>query len=334
MVPARLSGSVEFCDQHGVRGWTNAPLLDVYVNGECAGAATIGAVRDDSAALGLDDVRSFQFAFPSPLWLDDRVTLRLPDNTLLSPAQDVSHLVRLMLLVSGLDFTRPGLEFGPLHRPTVPRGRAEVYYIDHDDQDGLRRKCAEMPQVDGSRIQPVDYVWADGNSLSRLVRMRKFGWVIASHVGEHIADFIGWIQEVEAVLEDRGCLSLALPHGERTFDACRPISTFEELLAAYLARLDRPSPLQVLRHFVGVAEWSGASLKKSENTAGLHHAIMMARHAQSGTYIDVHCNVFTPKSFTECYNLMQRCGLVHLGLKSVMETEGQEFFVHLTNKSS
>ncbi len=48
-----------------------------------------------------------------------------------------------------------------------------------------------MAKVDTSRIVVVDYVWADGQGLSRLVQKHKFGWVVGSHVGEHIPDFIG-----------------------------------------------------------------------------------------------------------------------------------------------
>ncbi len=44
------------------------------------------------------------------------------------------------------------------------------------------------------------------------------------------------------MLEERGRVALALPHGERSFDACRPVSTFEDLFAAYLEKLNRPSP--------------------------------------------------------------------------------------------
>ncbi len=82
----------------------------------------------------------------------------------------------------------------------------------------------------------------------------------------------------------------------------------------------------------GVAEWEGASLKKPANEAALFGALGLARCANAGTYIDVHCNVFTPKSFAECYGLMQRCGLVHLALGPVIETDGQEFFVQLVNR--
>ncbi len=329
----QVRGNVEFCDQHAIRGWTNAPSLEVFVNGEFCGRASREDVRDDIVAEGVEEARNFRFVFPSPLWLADRVTLRLSNNCLLAPEQGNTHLERLMLLVSGFDFTRPGLEFGPLDRPTIPRRHAQVFYVDHKDQQGLKDKFAHMPEVDQHRIVSIDYVLTKERSLGQMVQDRKFGWVLGSHVAEHIADFIGWLVQIEAVLEEGGCVALALPHGERTFDACRAVSTFEDLVAAYIMKLDRPSPRQVLSHVIGVSEWSGTNLKEPRNEAGLRNAIELARHVNAGDYVDVHCNVFTPKSFVQIYEPAQRCGLVGLKLSSVVETDGKEFFVHLLKAS-
>ncbi len=234
-------------------------------------------LRGDVVAEGVEEARHFRFVFLSPLWLTDRVTLRLSNNCLLAPEQGNTHLERLMLLVSEFDFTRPGLEFGPLDRPTVPRKHAKVYYVDHTDQQSLRSKLAHFPDVDQHRIVSIDYVWTNECSLSHVVQDQRFAWVLASHVAEHIPDFIGWLQQVEEILDDGGCVSLALPHSERTFDACRPVSTFEELVAAHIIKLDRPSPHQVLGHILGVSEWSGTNLRKPENEAGLRNAVSMAR---------------------------------------------------------
>ncbi len=88
MMLAEIGGHIDFCDQHEIRGWTNAPSLDVYVNGDCCGQANIGAVRDDGAGEGLDGVHAFNFVFPFPLWMEDRVTLRLSNSRLLVPNRD------------------------------------------------------------------------------------------------------------------------------------------------------------------------------------------------------------------------------------------------------
>ena len=329
---ARAAGNIDHCDQHRLVGWTSAPSVDVYVNGENCGQGIFGDMRDDLVAQGISTARIFVFTFPRPLWLHDRVTLRLPDNSILAPSQDVSHVTRLSMFVSDLDLTRPGLEFGPLHRPAISREHAEVYYVDHADQESLRRDNTEGLGEEIAKIPPIDFVWADGAPLSDVVQGRRFAWVVASHVGEHIPDFVGWIQQLGPVLEDQGRVSLILPHGERTFDSPRPVSTFQDLVADHIMMLERPSPRQVVSHLMGVAKHRGNDLTTPENAGKLMNAVGMARLAHYGSYVDVHCNVFTPASFTECYHLLARCGLVALKLDCVIETNDAEFFVRLVRE--
>ncbi len=326
---AQTKGGIHFCDQHMVAGWSNCFPAEIYVNGEHRGTAAIREIEPDPAAAAIAGARRFDFTFPVPLWLHDRVTIRLADDSVLSPGHEVSHLSRLMMLIAPLDLSRPGLEFGPLHRPTIPRGHADVFYVDHEDQESLRRRNFEDLGHAVARIPAIDFVWADGRTLLQTVKDRQFAWVLASHVAEHIPDLIGWLQQVDGVLEVGGRVSLALPHGERSFDSYRPVANFQDLMAAHIARLDRPSPLQVLNHLLGESEYRRVDLKRPEHGAELVNAVVMARHAHQGAYIDVHCNVFTPASFVQCYAMVERCGLVRLKLDAVIETDRDEFYVRL-----
>jgi hypothetical protein len=325
---ARIKGGIDFCDQHMVAGWSDSFPVAVYLNGERCGAAS--ETHDDRLAAENPGARRFDFTFPVPLWLNDRVTIRLADDSVLTPRHDVSHLPRLSMLVSPLDLSKAGLEFGPLHRPTIPRKHVDVAYVDHEDQESLKRRNAEDLGPDVDRIPVIDFIWAEGRTLLETTKGRRFAWIVASHVGEHIPDFIGWIQQVDAVLEMGGCLSLALPHGERSFDACRPVSTFQDLMAAHILRLERPSPSQVLNHFLGVSAYHKVDLTQPQHGAELLHAVTMARHGNEGAYIDIHCHVFTPASFAQCYAMIARCGFVRLALDTVIETNGEEFYVRLT----
>jgi hypothetical protein len=324
-----MKGCIDVCTQTTISGWTTAPWLEVYVNGEMACKVESGGQRSDLIAAGIREGRTFHGVFPRPLWLQDRVAVRLPDNSSLTPSETASHIKRLRQVLSNIDLSRPGLEFGPLNRPIVPRQHAEVYYVDHDDQAGLKRKYAASLGVETDKIPTIDFVWSNGQVLPDVVGKKKFGWVIASHVGEHIADFIGWLDQLADVLDDGGCVSLVLPHSERTFDARRRLSTFGDLVAAHIMRLSRPNPYQVLGHMLGVSEYWGIDLKRPENLAELINAINVAKEANSGAYIDIHCHVFTPASFSECYSTIEQCGLVKLRLSSVVETERDEFMVRL-----
>jgi SAM-dependent methyltransferase len=324
-----MRGWIDACTQTTISGWTTGPWVEIYVNGESICKVQSGCPRADLIAAGIQSGQTFNYVFPKPLWLDDRVIIRLPDDSQLVPSEKASHTLRLKQLLLGIDLSKPGLEFGPLNRPIVPRGRAEVYYVDHDDREGLKRKYAAGIGDEINKIPQIDYVWRDGDSLRDVVADQRFDWVIASHVGEHIADFMGWIGQLSEVLENKGRASLALPHRDRTFDARRQLSTFEDLLAAHIMKLTRPSAHQILGHMFGVSDFWNIGLKKPENLAELHNAINVARSAESGAYVDIHCSVFTPDSFQECYTLMEACGLAKLRLSSVTSTESDEFFVSL-----
>ena len=322
-------GCIDLCTQNVISGWATASNLEIYLNGERLCQIESGGTRPDLVAAGIPAGRTFYWTFPKSLWFDDRISIRLPDDTRLVPSEQVVHTVRLSHLLNGVDLTKAGLEFGPLNRPIVPRERAQVYYVDHETQAGLRQKYAKSLGEETSKIPIIDYVWADGCSLCDVVGNRKFGWALASHVGEHIADFIGWINQLAEVLNGAGRVSLALPHRDRTFDACRPLSTFEDLVAAHIMKLNRPSPHQVLEHMLGVSEFWRIDLRKSENLAELKNAINVAKCANEGAYVDIHCHVFTPESFQQCYSLIMECGLTQLTLESVTSTDRDEFFVKL-----
>jgi hypothetical protein len=204
-----------------------------------------------------------------------------------------------------------------------------VCYVDHDSREGLQRKYATSLGSEINKIPETDFIWSNGCTLRQIVGGRRFHWIVASHVGEHIADFLGWLIQLSDVLADKGCVSLALPHRDRTFDACRPLSTFGDLAAAHIMRLTRPSVSQILGHMFGVSEFWNIDLKSPDNLADLHNAMNVARSAEAGAYVDIHCSVFTPDSFRDCYDLVERCGLAKLRLSSITSTERDEFFVTL-----
>jgi len=114
------------------------------------------------------------------------------------------------ILLRGIDRQALGLEIGPSHRPVAAkRNGFNVRILDHLDAPGLRAKYADHG-VDVAAIEEVDYVWR-GESLEALVGGERFAWIIASHVIEHVPDFIGFLGSCERILAPGGVLSLAVP---------------------------------------------------------------------------------------------------------------------------
>jgi hypothetical protein len=233
-----------------------------------------------------------------------------------------------------------GIEFGPLSNPVVRKEEGEVYYVDYTDTEGLRKAFHSTPP---HLIEEVDIVWSSGTPL--LPRTGKLvDYVIANHVLEHIPDFLGWMQEMHAVLRIGGLLCLTLPDKRFTFDVGRPVSTFGEVLENNVQKLTRP-PLRALLDQVGF----GMSVNKASlwqagprshipfdhDRSALEEAITyIARWTSSNDYIDAHVWVFTPASFLETIEALSMLGLFPFCVTFFLGTEENEYDFHVHLEST
>jgi hypothetical protein len=231
--------------------------------------------------------------------------------------KDTSMTEHHSRILQGIDIhLARGLEIGPLVWPIVRKSEGNITYVDHADTETLRRKYANDPGVPGEQIVEVDAVWG-AQTLVEAVGGRKFEYIVASHVVEHIPDLIGWICELVAVLAPGGEIRPVVPDGRYTFDHLRRETVLADVLAAHAVRARVPQPQQVVEFVsnfaaVGVVEaWEG---KRGQPPAlTLEHAqqwLSMAREAAKGTYHDVHCWVFTPRSWGALMADLGRAGLL------------------------
>ena len=225
---------------------------------------------------------------------------------------------RISQLLAGLDLAAlRGAEISALDRPLVSKTQGDISYIDHCDTAALRAKYAKDESVDASKLQ-VDAVWGE-RSLSEALRIstdwsesNRLHYVLASHVIEHVPDLVGWLREVHATLNDSGTLRLAVPDRRYTFDYLRRTSTFPEVLEAHLLRRRVPSASRVLDFTLNMAmvdivqAWGDGVveselIKRYSAKQAMERGLEAERH---GAYFDVHCWVFTPKSFAQlCIDL-------------------------------
>lgn len=127
-----------------------------------------------------------------------------------------------------------GIEVGALNRPIVTRADGDILYADHLPTEGLRTKYAEHPDVNRNEfadLVPVSIVTGRGFLSDVVAAGDKFDYIIASHVLEHIADPIGWLDGCTKILKEGGIIFLALPDRRFTFDRLRADTTTGELLA-------------------------------------------------------------------------------------------------------
>lgn len=249
-------------------------------------------------------------------------------------------ITRQEKILSCIDLgTQLGIEIGPLNRPIVTREMGNIRYVDHASTEDLKQKYAADSNVDVGAIVDVDYVWGEKTLPELVADEAPFDYVIASHVIEHVPNFIGWLKEIHAVLKPGGILSLVIPDKRYCFDYYRQPTQPPEVIDAYLRGQKKPGPHQVFDFFSLVAFWKG-QLAWGENSefneadvVRLHSATTAWEMTQqifaSDNYYDVHCWVFTPDSFFSLIKTLISIDLFHFKVARFYQTEGCEFYVTL-----
>jgi SAM-dependent methyltransferase len=219
-------------------------------------------------------------------------------------------------LASHIDLlAHAGLEVGPYDRPIVPKEQFDVHYADYFSRDQLRQMNRRDRETD--HIVDIDFVTAS-SPLHEVVH-RRFDYVVASHVVEHIPDLVQWLMDVNKVLVAGGYLYLAVPDKRYTFDIARPLTTTGRILEDHRAGKRRPAFADVFDQFryhrrVTPHEiWQQGPDDESDPAANppthtIEEALRQASRAEH-EYVDCHCNVFTISSFAEIVGDLRRLGV-------------------------
>lgn len=251
----------------------------------------------------------------------------------------IGRAPRVTRLLDGIDVRDAvGLEIGPLDRPIVSRRNGvQVFYLDINSTEELRARFAGDGGVSEADICEIDYP-THGRPLGEVVD-RRFDYILASHVFEHIPDPIRWLQELSTVLNPGGVVAMAIPDRRFTFDAIRPPTSIGEILDAYYSGKRRPSFADVFDQNYYWRTVQPAALWKRKTSAielpatnTLEVALGGARTlSDPDLYIDVHCNIVSDREFREFWEVVGRLGLSNLSLKRFFPTEygENEFIVHL-----
>ncbi|MFM8703592.1 MAG: methyltransferase domain-containing protein, partial [Planctomycetia bacterium] len=208
-----------------------------------------------------------------------------------------------------------------------------VAILDHLDAPALRAKYADHG-VDVAAIEEVDYVWT-GQPLDELVGGRQFSWVIASHVIEHVPDFVGFLHACERILAPGGVLSLAVPDKRYCFDCERENSSLGRVIDVALAKATNHTPGIAAEYFLKVRRkggriaWHEGAKGDLEPVHGLADAVSALEKVREGHYFDLHSWVFTPDSFRQLIRDLRTLGMTGFEERAFHATRGCEFFVML-----
>ena len=198
-----------------------------------------------------------------------------------------------------------GLEIGPLDKPLLSKNKYAVQYLDIFPEKVLIERCRANSNRDENSVVPLDYVI--GNKQISEVVKHKFDYVVASHVIEHQPNMLGWLRDLTKILSANGKLFLIIPDRRFTFDLHRPLSSLGELIDNDRHQLIKPSfksafdqryyHRQVSSHEIWKAKNNNQQIQ-IEPTFNFHNAYEFALRTEN-EHLDVHCNIFEPKSFFE-----------------------------------
>ena len=239
-----------------------------------------------------------------------------------------------------------GLEIGPLAAPRVRKSQGNVFYVDHTDAEGLRRKYATNSVLKDclDQIVDIDFVIRDGQGIYEAVAdQAPFDYVIASHLIEHIPDPVTWLSDIARVLRPKGILSLVIPDKRFTFDMNRRTTEIGDLVDAYLRRLRKPSFKQAY-DFISkeitemvdpAAVWAGtadfAGVVRADVPDPDVAALQLCRTIESSDqYVDLHCSVFTPESFLDLHEKLAHLGLIEFEIAHFVPTELSQLEFHVS----
>ena len=244
---------------------------------------------------------------------------------------------RAELILRGSDIDRlVGLEIGPLDKPLVKRtGNRDIFYADYASRPILQDKSRSDQNVNVDMIPEIDYIISPlPGDLGR-----GFDYIVASHVGEHVPDLIGWLRTLGQWLLPGGQLVLALPDKRFTFDCTRELSTAGQLIEAYLERRQRPSVASIYDGFskaLRVEPWYLWEMQEPPqpfpNMFSREVSLALAKESyESGIYRDCHCWVFTASSFKQIMEELRLLGLFDFECVRFVEPSRYicEFYVNL-----
>jgi SAM-dependent methyltransferase len=178
-----------------------------------------------------------------------------------------------------------GLEIGAGDLPTVTAKPNRCRYADFRSKEEM----ASLWKVDPGSMPDVDYVVRRDRPLSEQIPPERYAYIVLAHVLEHVADPIGYLDDLSTLLAPGGVLLVVLPDKRRTHDVARPVTPIEHLLSDFHEKATYPSLQHVMEYAPCVIE----ELKCADPVAVYPWA--RANHATG--LADVHCHVWRDEDF-------------------------------------
>lgn len=231
------------------------------------------------------------------------------------------------------------IEIGASYNPIIPkRDGWKTTVVDHATRVVLLEKYRDVPAVkdDPAIIETVNVIWQSGTLAECFSEadQHTYDGLIASHVIEHLPDFVGFLRSVDVLLKPSGMLFLAVPDKRLCFDFFQPLTTTGDVLDGI--GKSRHSQGTLYDHAAYYATRNGEGAWFSGLQGGdfaLAHRFEQVRpslnYTEADGYVDSHTWRFTPASFELLLLELNALGLINWKIVTIEPQAGVEFFVWL-----
>ena len=228
------------------------------------------------------------------------------------------------------------LEIGPFDCPVLIGEK--VKYFDVLNKANLKIKAikAQRPHPINN-IPIIDYVDPNGNLQ---IINDTFDIILSCHSIEHQLDFIQHLNDVSKLLNPNGHYVIIVPDKRYCFDHFIKESTISDILQQHLIKNKFHSLKSVIEHRAltchndGIRHWNNDH--GNQNYMDNPHIISNAidefnRYAKNKEYLDVHSLQFTPDSFKNIIEILNKLNYIDLTIDVIYPTikNSCEFYVIL-----
>ncbi len=221
---------------------------------------------------------------------------------------------RLEFITSILDPSmHRGLEIGACDLPTIPSYLGKCQFADMRSTEEMIR----LWNLPSSSVAPVEYLLKRNKPLAEQINVR-FDYVIACHVIEHVPNLIGYLRDLESLLDPKGAcvIVLAAPDKRCTLDSGRPSTHLDHLLTDYHNNCVAPT----VEHIMEFSRHWSPELRALEEKS-LVDFYKWACEMQDSEDYDAHCHVWKDDEFiTQMETLISGGILGNFSLAAIQHT--------------
>jgi len=233
-----------------------------------------------------------------------------------------------------IPLTSKCLEIGPFDCPVLTK-QFNVKYFDVLTQDKLRDRAIKINRTNNlDGIPFIDYVSESGDLT---IIDEKFDVVLSCHSIEHQPNLIKHLKDVSNLLCHNGCYIVILPDKRYCFD-----HFIKETTIADIIHMNVNSTKHTIKsviehrsltcHNDAIRHWNNDHGIQTLNSDSILNAIK--EYEESDTYIDVHSMQFTPSSFKDIIDVLNKMRYIDLEVDKIYGPyrNTQEFFAVLRKK--